>query len=252
MPSLLTYDPIGTLKPVGDAIWIADGPIVHFHYLGVYLPFTTRMTLARLQDGALWVHSPIALTPGLRQEIDSLGPVRHLIAPNSFHYAFINAWRAAYPGALGYGAPRVWERARDNGVALHLDRTRGAAADPAWAAEIDQLVVSGPVMNQAVFLHRPSRTLILTDLIENFEPHRVRNPAYRLLIRLAGAMDPDGKAPKDMQFTFRSRRDELRAAVRTMISWKPQRVLFAHGRWYDRNGVMELERAFRWLAPLAA
>jgi hypothetical protein len=53
MPALPTYDPIGTLKPVADAIWIADGPLIGFHYLGLRLPFTTRMALARLQDGAL-------------------------------------------------------------------------------------------------------------------------------------------------------------------------------------------------------
>ena len=100
MPSLLTYDPIGTLKPVGEAIWIADGPLVRFHYLGMHLPFTTRMTLVRLRDGALWVHSPIALTPRLRLEVEALGPVRYLIAPNTFHYAFLIAWLTAYPDAL--------------------------------------------------------------------------------------------------------------------------------------------------------
>ena len=136
------------------------------------------------------------LTPGLRREIDALGPVRHLIAPNTFHCAFISAWLAAYPGALGYGAPGVLERARNNGVALHLGRALGTAADPAWAAEIEQLLVSGAVMNEAVFLHRPSRTLILTVLIKNFEPRRVRNLAYPLLIRLAGAWTRMTRRPR--------------------------------------------------------
>jgi len=111
MPSLLTYEPVGTLKSVGEAIWIADGPLVRFHYLGMHLPFTTRMTLVRLRDGALWVHSPIALTPGLQREVEAVGPVRHLIAPNTFHYAFLTAWLTAYPGALSYGAPGVSKRA---------------------------------------------------------------------------------------------------------------------------------------------
>jgi hypothetical protein len=142
------------------------------------------------------------------------------------------------------------ERARENGVALQLARTLGSATEPAWAGEIEHLLVTGSAMNEAVFFHQPSRTLILTDLIENFEPHRVRNPLHRLLIRLSGAMDPDGKAPKDMLLTFRGHRDELRAVVRTMISWAPERVLFAHGRWYDRNGTAELKRAFRWLGAL--
>ncbi len=63
MNALRTYDPVGTLKPVASGIWIADGPVIRFRYLGLRLPFTSRMTLVRLADGAIWVHSPTALTP---------------------------------------------------------------------------------------------------------------------------------------------------------------------------------------------
>ncbi|HEX7657508.1 MAG TPA: DUF4336 domain-containing protein, partial [Sphingomonas sp.] len=62
----------------------------------------------------------------------------------------------------------------------------------------------------------------------------------------SGAVDPDGKAPIDMRATFWRHRDRLRAAVRTMIAWGPERVILAHGRWYDRDGAAELRRAFRW------
>jgi hypothetical protein len=32
-----------------------------------------------------------------------------------------------------------------------------------------------------------------------------------------------------------------------MIAWQPEKVVMAHGRWYERDGVAELRRAFRWL-----
>lgn len=35
-----------------------------------------------------------------------------------------------------------------------------------------------------------------------------------------------------------------------MIEWNPERVIMAHGRWYEHDGVAELKRAFRWLGPL--
>lgn len=251
MPPLLLYEPIDTLKPVAEAIWIADGPLIRFRYCGLRLPFTTRMTLIRLQDGALWLHSPIALKPSLHAQVDVLGRVTHLVSPNTIHYAYLPEWQRAYPNALSYGVPGVLARAHRNGVALRLDRTLGAAPEPTWAAEIDSLLVAGSLLTEAVFFHRPSRTLILTDLIENFEPGRIRNPLYRLLVRLSGAMDPDGKAPRDMQLSFSGHRGELHAAVRTMIGWAPERVLLAHGRWYDRNGTAELRRAFRWLGRSA-
>ena len=50
--------------------------------------------------------------------------------------------------------------------------------------------------------------------------------------------------------TFLGHRRELRRAVATMLGWRPERVIIAHGRWYPENGVAELRRAFRWLGPL--
>jgi hypothetical protein len=115
---------------------------------------------------------------------------------------------------------------------------------------IEQVLVRGDFMTEAVFFHRPSVTLILADLIENFEPERIRNPLLRWIMRLIGPTDPDGKMPFDLRQTFRKHRDRFRDAVATMIGWKPERIILAHGRWYDRNAVAELRRAFRWLGPL--
>ena len=101
-------------------------------------------------------------------------------------------------------------------------------------------------MTEFVFFHRASRTLILTDLIENFEPRKL-GFFMRLLTRLGGVRDPDGQMPRDMRLTFRKHRDGLAKAVRQMIDWGPERIVLAHGRWYDRDGTAELERAFRWV-----
>ena len=53
--------------------------------------------------------------------------------------------------------------------------------------------------------------------------------------------------------SFWGRKAQLRSAVETMIGWRPERIVLAHGRWYDRDGTAELRRAFRWLRrPLVA
>jgi hypothetical protein len=104
-----------------------------------------------------------------------------------------------------------------------------------WSGIIDQVLVPGSLLTEVDFFHRPSGTLILTDLIENFEPERVRSWFWRSLIRLAGAADPDGKAPFDMQFSFLGHRKAVRNAALQMLDWNPTRVILAHGRWYDRD-----------------
>jgi len=101
-------------------------------------------------------------------------------------------------------------------------------------------------MTEFVFFHRPSRTLVLTDLIENFEPRKV-SPVMRFLTWIGGVQDPVGRMPRDLRLMFSRHKAEMRKAVETMIAWQPERIIIAHGRWYDEDGTAELRRAFRWL-----
>jgi len=236
------YEPLLTLKPVTDDIWIADGPVIRFYGL----PFPTRMTVVRLCDGGVFVHSPVPLEGELRAQVDAVGPVRHLVAPNWIHYAWIPAWQAAFPDAETWGCPGVQARARTRGVGLHLDHLLGESSPDAWADEIEQRLVVGGVHSEVVFFHRRGRTLILTDLIENFELPKV--PWYfRPLVRLGGVADPDGKTPADLRAMLSTQPDALRAHVDAMLAWDPERVILAHGRWYTERGTDELRRAFRWV-----
>jgi hypothetical protein len=186
------YAPLLTLKTFAAEVWIVDGPEISFDYLGVGLPFSTRMTVTRLPSGDLWVHSPIAWDDSLGAALDKLGPIRHLVAPNSLHYWFLPEWRDHYPDARAYGAPGLARRAKR---ALTLDESLGDTSPDAWEGVFDQCVSPGNLLTEVDFFHRPTRTLVLTDLIENFEPKRVRNPVLRWVMQAAGAADPDGKAP---------------------------------------------------------
>ncbi len=58
-PELSLYEPLYTLKEVDQNIWIADGDLIQMDLEGVFkLPFQTRMTVIKLNDGKLWIHSP--------------------------------------------------------------------------------------------------------------------------------------------------------------------------------------------------
>lgn len=236
------YEPLNTLKPVAPGLWVIDGPATRF----CCVPFPTRATVARLNTGDLWVHSPTPMTGALKSELDALGPVRHLVAPNTLHYQHVKAWQKAFPDAVSWAAPGVAERATKKGVALAFEHILDEATAPPWDGEMDQMIVAGSRMHrEVVFFHHASRTLILTDLIENFETAKL--PAWaRPLIWIAGIDDSDGKMPPDMSFSFRDK-EKLADCVERMIDWAPERILLAHGRCYERNAVAELERAFRRL-----
>lgn len=237
------YEPLNTLKPVANDIWLVDGPSIRFY--GV--PFSTRMTVVRLENGDVWLHSPTKICNSLRDEITALGPVRHLIAPNWIHYAYIREWQAAFPDARAYAAPGVVARAKKHEMNIRFDENLSQDAPDAWAGQIEQMIVEGSkIHREAVFFHQSSKTLILTDLIENFEPDKL-SWLLRILTRIGGIQDPDGQMPRDMQMTFSKGRRKLRAAVEQMIDWGPERIILAHGRWYDKDAIAELKRSFRWV-----
>ncbi|MDN5785500.1 DUF4336 domain-containing protein [Pseudorhodobacter sp.] len=243
-PVFEPYSPLNQPKPVAPDVWVADGPEIRMRYLGGTVPFPTRMTILRLPGGGLWLHSPTEPTEALFDAVARLGPIEHIIAPNTLHYWWVPEWHQRFPEARLHAVPGLAKRATRD---LPPMEQLGEVPDPAWAGVIEQVIVPGGLLSEVDFFHRPSKTLILTDLIENFEPKRVRSRFWRWTMQAFGAADPDGKAPFDMRLSFWRHRKPLRRAVQQMIDWSPERVLLAHGRWYDRDGTEELRRAFRWV-----
>lgn len=240
-----TYPPLNTLKPVGENIWIVDGPEIRFGMPWLKMPFPTRMTVIRLNDDDLFIHSPTPIDVKLRDEIVEIGAPRWIIGPNRIHYWWIPDWHKTYPAAKVFLAPRIREQSagRIDFDSHELVRQDGYP----WDTDIATLPVVGNFMTEVVFFHKPSRTLVLTDFIENFEPEKLPNFWMRLLTRLGGVQDPHGSMPRDMRFTYSKHRRAMKTAVETMIGWDPERIILAHGRWYDKDGATELKRAFAWL-----
>ena len=244
MTAYRAYEPLNVPKRWADDIWTVDGPEIAMRYLGIALPFPTRMTIVRLPDGRLWLHSPIAHDAALEEAIGALGEVAFLVAPSTLHYWYMPEWHARFPGALSFAPKALRAKARRP---IRIDRFLTDEPPEEWQGAIDQCLVEGRLLTEVDFHHRASHTLILTDLIENFEPDHVRRRWLRWAMKIFGAAAPDGKAPIDMQLSFIGHRRALRAAVGRMIDWAPERIVIAHGRCYERGGVAELKRAFRWI-----
>jgi hypothetical protein len=237
------YEPLNTLKPFGPDIWIVDGPSIRFYGL----PFPTRMTVVRLPDGTVWLHSPIALDEALWQEIETIGPIRHIVAPNWIHYASVWQWQDLGEGIEVWAAPGVAERAERHDVPIRVDHVLEAGAMPDWGAFDARLVSGSDVHREAVFHHRASRVLILTDLIENFEPEHL--PWWMAgLVRMAGIVAPDGRTPPDMAWTFRKHRAEVRRHVEWMLDLAPEKVIVAHGACYENDATARLRKGLRRLS----
>jgi len=243
------YDPLNSVKPFGEDIWIVDGPEIRMDYAMFAIPFPTRMTIVRLPGERLWLHSPIAPSEMLFKAVEALGGPAYLIAPNSLHYWFVPDWHARYPDAQVFVVPGLATKTKRP---LPAHEPLGDVASADWQDDIDQALVPGTAVTETVFFHRCSRTVILCDLIENFEPERIRSWWLRKLVELSGAADPDGKAPIDLRLTFRPKMKIVSQRMRRILGWNADRVIMAHGRPYVSGGAAELRRSFRWVPGIGS
>lgn len=205
------------LRSIAPEIWVAEHPLTLFA-----VRVGARMTVIRLEDGSLWLCSPIPLDDAGAAELEQLGPVRHIVAPNLFHHLYAVAAKARWPSARLYGAPGL----RAKLPALGVEEELGDTAPEAWRRQIDQHVMAGmPKVNEVVFFHRNSKTLVTTDLFFNL--HDLDHWWSRTFLKLNDAYGRFG-----MSRFFRSNITDGAAARRSadrVLSWDFERVVMAHG-----------------------
>lgn len=226
------------LTPFAPDLWLADGPVADV--AGFRYP--TRMAVIRLADGGLFLWSPVEAAAALVEAVDALGPVRHIVAPNSLHHLHLGGWKAACPDAALWAAPGLRAKRPD----LAFDADLADAPDPAWAADLDQVAVAGnAITTEVVFFHRPSGTALFTDLLQQFQPgwHRGWRSIVARMDRMTGA---EPQVPNKFRLAFTDRK-AARAALARIRAWPAEQVLMAHGEPVTAGGAAFIARAFAFL-----
>lgn len=237
------YPPLDTPKLVAPDVFVVDSlmPGLMGHVIAV------RMTVLRLPGGDLLLHSPTRFTPGLKAELERIGRVRHLVAPNPVHWIFLKGWQDACPDVTTWAAPGLRERRQVRRSGIRLDHDLSHVAPPEWGGDVALTLLTGGFgFTEIGLFHQPSRTLLLADLAMNLEASKM--PALlRPMLRLAGMVAPGGMSPPTLRAVIRLRQREARQAARRMLDQQPERVIFAHGRWFEHDGLRALRHSWRWL-----
>jgi hypothetical protein len=205
-------------------IWTAVAP---FKLAGV--EFGTRMTIVQIGDDGLALISPCPIDEVLAAELRTLGTVRALIAPNAFHYLYLMDAAERYPDAALFVAEGVAKKLAN----LPPDAiTLSAESDPLWKAELEQCRLEGaPMTNEVIFFHRPSQTLILTDLCFNFDPPP--QGWAGIFLRLMGV---HGRlaVSRLMRFALKDRA-KVRPVIQRILDWDFERIIVTHGAIVTRD-----------------
>ena len=224
------------LDAVTDGIWSVDATT---RFLGHVLP--VRSTIVRLSSGGLWVYSPVSFSAGLREELESLGPVSAIVAPNSYHHLHFGEWADAYPDARTYAAPGLRKKRPE----LRIDEDLGDVPPEAWQGDLDTLRFRGlPVLNEIVMLHRASRTLIVCDLA--FHIHEVEGPLGSFVLRANDMWRRFGPS-RTLRLLLRANRRASREGLAAIDAWDFDRVIPAHGDVLESGGKDSMRRAFQFL-----
>ena len=223
------------LQKIGEELWVADHD---FKMMGIALG--TRTTVIRLGDGGLFLHAPGPLSPELIEAINALGPVRCLVAPNDFHHLFVQENRLAWPNASVHVSAGLPAKRPDLASASVL----GDTPPDLWDGEIEQVWMRGaPKVNEVVFFHSLSRTLVLTDLAFN-----VINPSsfrVRVFMRINGA---SGRLATSRLLKSMYRDRALgRVSAEKIFDWDFDRILLCHGDVVEADAKAKLKAEFAWL-----
>ena len=222
----------------GPSLFVADGPTVSFYGF----PYPTRMAVARLSDGSAWVWSPVALTDDIIEFMDTFESVGHIVSPNKIHHLFLAQWHDQWPDARMYAPPGLAQKKPE----LQFDAELGDTPDPAWATDIDQVIFRGSLaMEEVVFFHRESRTSIVCDLIQR-HPEATMTGWKGMLMRMDSLAGKNGSTPREWRASF-LRRGKTRAAREKVLSWKPERLLIAHGECAKSGAAEIIDKALRWI-----
>ncbi len=229
------------LQSLAPGLWGTECTVV----VSGIMKFRSRMTVVQLRDGSLLLHSPVEIDDRLAKEIETLGNVAHIVAPNHLHHVFAGAAKERYPKATLWAAAGLAKKRKD----LTLDELLTPDATPPWSDEFPHQVIRGNGwMGEVVFFHRASSSLIVTDLVFNI--HEADGWFTRTMLKMMGAYQKIGQS-RMVRFTTKDR-EAFATSLQGMLSWEFERVIPCHGRVIEDGARQKILEQVEWILPQPA
>lgn len=227
------------LKEIDREIWVAEQPLRYFG-----LSVGTRMTVIRLANRELAVISPIQIGDAIVSQLGELGMVKHIIAPNLYHYLFAANFKTLYPKATLWAAPGLEAKKPD----LSIDQIIKSDVSSLWDG-LESVFFDGfrtlglrgfDSLNEYVFFHSASRTLILTDTAFHFDD------SFPIIAQFAARVLGGYKrlSPSLLERVATTEKEKVRKSVEKVLGWDFERVIMAHGSIIEQNGKEKFKQGY--------
>jgi hypothetical protein len=216
-------------RPVTD-----DVALISFPWRVLGIDFKRNVTLLRLGDGRLIVHSSALFTDEHVAAIRRFGQPAWLVEATLMHDTFAKDGRNAFPN-LPYLAPEGFaEASRTPTKPL-------SPSPPDWAGEIDVVKIDGVRSNECALYHRQSRTLIVADLFFSFPKDVEGWPRFfvRHFMRLPELF---GISVLFRRFVIRDK-EAFKRSLKALLALDFERLVVAHSEPVEKDAKRVVEQA---------
>lgn len=230
------------LREIDNNIWVAEQPL---KYWG--LEVGTRMTVIRLTTGKLIVISPIQSDKTTIEQLNEIGNVAYIIAPNLYHHLFVYDFKSIYQEAQLWVVPGLVSKRPELSFDKVITNEEGSILEQVYYSLFDGFKVldlsGASIVNEFVFFHEKSRTLIVTDIAFHFDE------TFSLKTRFAAQILGSYKvlSPSRLDKLAITDKEKVKKSVEKILGWDFDRVIMAHGSIIETNGKQKLKQGYEWV-----
>jgi hypothetical protein len=213
-----------------------DVALISFPWRVLGIDFKRNVTLLRLADGRVVVHSTAPFTEQDIVAIRRFGEPSWLVEATLMHDTFAKEGRKALQN-IPYLAP-------DGFVEATEVQTESLSTPPQeWDGEIDVLRIDGVRMNEHALFHRRSRTLVVADLFFSFPRETSGWPRFfvRHVMRLPRLF---GISSVYRLFVICDK-EAFARSMRALLALDFERLVVAHWQPIETDAKRTVEQALR-------
>jgi hypothetical protein len=213
-----------------------DIAVISFPWRALGIDFKRNVTLLRLRDGRLIVHSS---APFIEQDVANIrrfGQPAWIAEATLMHDTFAKEGQKAFPD-LPYFAPEGFAKA--SGIT-----TKPLSAPPSdWLGEIDVIAIDGVRSNEYALYHRRSQTLVIGDLFFSFPNDTQGWPRFfvRRFMRLPQLF---GISAFFRRFVVRDKK-AFKNSLNALLALEFERLVVAHCEPIEKDAKPAVEQALR-------
>ncbi|KAF2026012.1 hypothetical protein EK21DRAFT_92741 [Setomelanomma holmii] len=237
-PDITTFSvPFNRFAPFGYRKFVAVG---------------NRATAIRLHDGRNLLLNPVPLEPTVQATLTALGGV-HLIACDLGHHMYVKSYLDVWPEAKTIGVTGL-DRKRTDIPWDYIggDWTRGGPEEEfGFVEDFETVMFEGFITYCVAWYHKPTRTLIQSDLLMNLpctEQYSPPSSEQDIFSReFAKRAHPHSIWFKRLIYYIASVEYSLmRRDTKRVAEWEIERIIPCHGDVLDQGGNAAWASTYDW------